>query len=180
MTSHGDETGLDVMDATIVAAQVGRAPRSPWRVAVRCGHNRPRVIATPPSLVDGTPFPTLFWLSCPWLVEGISRIESDGGVAQSAARLAADPDLAGRMARADATYRSLRSQEARGDDPCASVGIAGLRDSLKTKCLHAHAAAFLAGIDDPVGEEVLSHLNLDCPDDACAKYLSSPQAEEIS
>jgi hypothetical protein len=174
MTVHTNVTCTSDEDATIVAAQVGREPREPWRVAARCVHGRPSVILTPPELACGTPF----WLTCPWLVDEIGRVESDGGVARSAAHLAADPELASRMKRADASYRSLRASLVPGDDPCASVGIAGMRDPLKTKCLHAHVAAFLGGIDDPVGEDVMSHLSSDCADDRCARYLVSPEKPE--
>ena len=64
-----------------------------------------------PRLGDGSPFPTLWWLTCPWLAEAVSRAESAGGVAGWARRLAAEPALARRMLAADAVYRGARLAE---------------------------------------------------------------------
>jgi hypothetical protein len=163
-------------DRALVTAQLGRPPRDPWRVAVRCCWDRPAVLAAPPVLADGTPFPTTFWLSCPWLVERIGAIESNGGAALWAERLAADQALAAAATAADLDYRAARAAEAArhapgaGPDRTADVGIAGQRDPLATKCLHAHAAAALAGIGDPVGAAVLREMPAAwCPDDACRR-----------
>ncbi len=64
--------------------------------------------------------------------------------------------MADRMRRADQQYRALRAAEGEGDDPCTGVGIAGQADACATKCLHAHVSAYLAGVDDPVGAELLA------------------------
>lgn len=159
--------GGDGVDA-VVSAQLRREPRQPWRVAVRCPHDRPAVLATPPRLADGTPFPTLFWLSCPELVARIGGYESAGGTSIWVERLAGDRSLVHRALVADAAYRAARAIEGGGEDPCAEVGIAGLRDPLKTKCLHAHAAAYLAGIPDPIGEDAVEHAGGWCEVDQCA------------
>jgi uncharacterized protein len=156
-------------DSAIVTAQLGREPRGDWLVAVRCSFGYPQTITTPPLVEGDTPFPTLHWLTCPWLAEGVSAAESAGGAAHWAGRLSADPGLARRMLRADAHYREGRAAASpSGPDPFPDVGIAGQRDPLATKCLHAHVAAALAGIDDPVGVEVLDALGTDCPDGRCA------------
>ncbi|MBE0417429.1 MAG: DUF501 domain-containing protein [Coriobacteriia bacterium] len=155
-------------DHATIVAQLGREPRGRWWVEVRCSFDYPQVIGTPPLLDGAVPFPTLYWLTCPWLVGGVSATESGGDVASWAGRLAADPALAERMRRADERYREHRAAASPfGDDPCPDVGIAGQRDSLATKCLHAHVATALAGIDDPVGAELLATLGRSCPDGRC-------------
>ena len=160
-------------DAAVVAAQIGRRPRGRWWVEVRCGFGYPQVVGTPPRLGDGTPFPTLYWLSCPWLTEQVNEAESGGAVARWAERLAAEPALAERLLDADAAYRRRRASLLLvGDDPCGDVGIAGQRDPAATKCLHAHVAAALAGIDDPVGAELVESLGHECPDGRCADLPS--------
>lgn len=156
-------------DAHLVEWQLGRVPRGDWRVAARCSFGRPIVVTTAPLLLDGTPFPTLHYLTCPHLTDRLGEAESAGAAGAWAARLAADEALAARMLAADAAYRAARSAEAGGADPTPDVGIAGQRDPLGTKCLHAHAAAFLAGIDDPVGEGVLAGLARECDDDRCGR-----------
>ena len=152
-------------DARTVAWQLGRPPRGSWRVAARCSYAYPVVIATAP---DGDPpFPTLYYLTCPHLVGAVSAIESGGGVARWRDALTRDQALAERLDAADAAYRAARAAEAGGPDPFARVGIAGQRDVRGVKCLHAHAAAFIAGIDDPVGAGVLADVALECDDRRC-------------
>ncbi len=162
-------------DADTVARQLGRPPRGTWRVVARCSHGYPVVMATPSRLPDGEPFPTLHWLTCPHLVEAVGRLESAGEVERWAARLADDPALAARMRAADAAYRAARAAEGGGDDACASVGIAGQRDPLGTKCLHAHVAAALAGLDDPVGDAILRAVQRECDNERCREGESASE-----
>ena len=154
-------------DADTVRLQLGRPPREPWRVANRCSFGFPTVIATPSRLATGEPFPTTFYLTCPHLVAAISTLESAGEAERWASRLAAEPTLAASMCAADAAYRDARAAESGGQDACAGVGIAGQRDPLATKCLHAHVAAALSGIDDPVGHGVLETVEPECRDARC-------------
>ncbi len=154
-------------DADTVRLQLGRPPREPWRVAQRCTFGFPAVIATPSRLASAEPFPTTFYLTCPHLGAAIATLESAGEAERWASRLAAEPALAARMLAADAAYREARAAESAGDDACAGVGIAGQRDPLATKCLHAHVAAALSGIDDPVGQGVLETLEPECRDSRC-------------
>ncbi|PKQ37545.1 MAG: DUF501 domain-containing protein [Actinobacteria bacterium HGW-Actinobacteria-1] len=156
-------------EAAIVRRQLGREPRGTWRVAVRCSFGYPTVIATPSRLPEGEPFPTLYWLTCPHLLDAVGQLESAGEVDAWAARLAGDVELANRMRAADAAYRVARAAESGGSDACAAVGIAGQRDPLGTKCLHAHVAAALAGINDPIGESILGSLARECEDQRCSE-----------
>jgi hypothetical protein len=54
-----------VDDHEVVAEQLGRPPRGLRGVAHRCPCGCPDVVETAPRLEDGTPFPTLFYLTCP-------------------------------------------------------------------------------------------------------------------
>lgn len=158
------------MDAgPVVTRQLGREPRGKWRVVARCAHGYPTAIATAPAGEAGEPFPTLFYLTCPHLTEAIGELESAGAVGQWRQRLAEDADLAARMRAADRAYRRARAREGGGEDPVSDVGTAGQRDPLATKCLHAHVAAFLGGIGDPVGEAVLGGLDPECADRRCGE-----------
>ena len=157
-------------DEPVVVAQLGREPRGTWRAIARCRFGRPTVIETAPLLADGSPFPTLYYLTCPWLVEFVSGLESACAVGEWADRIAGDPEMAARLRVADAEYRARRARAAGGRDPLPGVGIAGQHDPLATKCLHAHVAARLACLDDPVGAGVLADSPADCPDDLCARF----------
>jgi hypothetical protein len=166
-------------DVATVRSQIGREPRGPWVVAARCSFGRPSVIAVGPVLDDGTPFPTSWWLTCPWLASAVSDLESAGGCAAWAERVAADPALAGQVLAADQRYRSERAERCAGTDPCAGVGVAGQADPLAVKCLHARVAACSGGIADPVGAGVLAAIGSDgrgaeCPHDRCRVGSTTP------
>ncbi len=163
-------------DETMVTLQMGRRPREPWRVARRCVHGRPAVIVSPPVLDDGARFPTWAWLTCPHLVDAASVRESAGEIAMWNARLASEPALAGRLASADRALRRMRALEGGGEDVCAGDGVAGRRSPAGVKCLHAHVALFLAGIPDPIGEEVSGVAGVSCEADRCARLRPGEEA----
>lgn len=153
-------------DSRTLSRQLGRPPRGRWRVVRRCSYGAPVVIATAPALGE-TPFPTLYYLTCPHLVVEVAAVESAGGCERWRESLAADSALVARLQNADVTYREARAVEGGGQDAAAGVGIAGERDVLGVKCLHAHVAAHLAGIDDPIGESLIRDLKRECSDDRC-------------
>jgi uncharacterized protein len=141
-------------DLAAVAAQLGRAPRGTRAVAHRCPCGLPDTVETTPRLADGTPFPTLFYLTCPRAVSACSRLESAGLMKEMAERLAADPDLAARYRAAHEDY--LARREAIGRVPeIAGISAGGMPG--RVKCLHVHLAHALAagpGVN-PIGDEVL-------------------------
>jgi uncharacterized protein len=144
-------------DLAAVEAQLGRRPRGTRAVAHRCPCGLPDVVETTPRLPDGTPFPTLYYLSCPRAVHECSRLESAGLMKEMNARLAADPELAAQYRRAHEDY--LRRREAIAHvEEIAGVSAGGL--PTRVKCLHVHVAHALAvgpGIN-PFGDEALAHL----------------------
>jgi hypothetical protein len=156
-------------DSSIVKAQIGRAAREPWRVAARCSFGYPAAIVSQPRLNDGTLFPTYAWLTCPWLTRRAAADESCGSAARWADAAAEDATLADRLRAADEALRAARAAEGNGTDECAAVGIAGQRDPLGVKCVHAHVALALVGIDDPIGLDLLER-GRECPDRYCDRY----------
>jgi hypothetical protein len=158
-------------DIPIVAAQMGRAPRDPWRVGARCAFGYPQALISPAVLDDGSRFPNLAWLTCPFLNEKASADESAGATSRWASRASTEPDLALRLRALDAAVRAARLIES-GDDPCADVGVAGQADPLGVKCLHAHLALSLCGFDDPIGAELLGAWGGVCSDGRCARIAT--------
>lgn len=156
-------------EEAVVARQLGRAPRGRWRPVARCSFGFPTCIATSPVLGTGEVFPTLFYLTCPHLSAAVSTLESAGVLEVWRDRIASDNELAGRLRSADEAYRRARAAENGGVDPTPNVGIAGQRDACATKCLHAHVATFLAGIDDPVGEAVFGDVVAECSNRLCGE-----------
>jgi uncharacterized protein len=151
-----------VDDRSVVSWQLGRPARTFRRVAVRCSHGFPAVTEQAPYGPDGEPFPTTFYLTCPWLVAAVSRLEAAGGVERWSRAAAEDPLLGESLARADEEQRALR--------PELDVGIGGTRSRENLKCLHAHAAFALARPGYELGERVLAEAGERwCPDARCAK-----------
>jgi hypothetical protein len=173
-TGARGRSGPDCKDASIVAAQLGRQPRGNWTVAARCAVGRPTVIAVAPSLDRDRRFPTTFWLTCPRLSAAVSDLESAGGCASWAGRVAREGTLTAAVMTADAEYRRRRTALAGGSDPCGEVGTAGQADPLAVKCLHARLAATLAGTGDPVGEGVLAELMAAGAVDRCSDESCTP------
>jgi uncharacterized protein len=145
-------------DLHTVAVQLGRAPRGTRFVAHRCPCGRPDVVETTPRLPDGTPFPTLYYLTCPRAVAECSRLESAGVMKEQNARLAADPELATRYADAHKDYLTRREAVAHVAE-IAGVSAGGM--PTRVKCLHVHLGHRLAagpGVN-PVGDETLALVN---------------------
>jgi hypothetical protein len=104
------------------------------------------VIKNHPRLPDGSPFATLFWLTCPLLVKRASRLESEGWMSELGERLDADAQFQERFAAAIARYRERRDQHER-----IATGSPPGGGPQRVKCLHAHLAHELADPPNPVG-----------------------------
>jgi hypothetical protein len=132
--------------AAVVAAQLGRPPRAVRGVAHRCPCGLPDVVETAPRLDDGTPFPTLFYLTCPRAVAALSRLESAGMMREMEQRLATEPELHAAQQAAHRDYLARRDAAAAADGldplPAGTQSAGGMPD--RVKCLHALAAHELA------------------------------------
>jgi len=105
-------------------------------------------------LEDGTPFPTLYYLTCPRAASAIGRLEGGGVMASMTARLASDDDLAARYAAAHDDY--LARRDAVAVLP-GSPGAGGMPS--RVKCLHVLVAHELAAPGaNPFGREALDAL----------------------
>jgi hypothetical protein len=147
-------------DEAVVARQLGRPPRAFRRVVVRCPWGRPAVTEQWPRDADGAPFPTTYYLTCPYLVAKVSRLEASGGVERWTQAVREDSELGESLGRANEEQQSLR--------PEVPGGIGGSRDPHRSlKCLHAHAAFALARPGYVLGERILAELDGLWPDSAC-------------
>ena len=149
------ERGIADADAADVTAQLGRTPRAVREVAYRCPCGLPAVVQTAPRLEDGTPFPTLYYLTCSRLNSRIGGLEASGRMREMTERLAADPELAEAYRRAHESYLAERDAiESLGTD----VSAGGMPE--RVKCLHvcaAHALAAGPGVN-PFGDEALAEV----------------------
>jgi hypothetical protein len=146
---------LEPDDAAAVTRQLGREPRGVVRAAHRCPCGQPDVVMTRPRLPDGTPFPTLYYLTCPKAAALIGTLESSGLMRDMEARLADDPELAAAYRSAHESYLAERDAL----DPVAELdGVSAGGMPTRVKCLHvlvAHALAAGPGVN-PLGDEALA------------------------
>ncbi|MGH2760785.1 MAG: DUF501 domain-containing protein [Actinomycetota bacterium] len=115
-------------------------------MAFRCPCGLPAVIETFP-LVDGRPFPTLYWLTCVRASGAVGGLEASGVMRDLTALLREDPDFAAAFEAAELDYVSKRDALAKLD---GGAGVGG-GPSDRVKCLHAHLAHHLVCRCNPVG-----------------------------
>lgn len=142
-------------DLQAVAKQLGREPRGVLDISYRTPDGHPAVVKTAPRLPDGTPFPTLYYLTDQRLTGACSRLESGGVMRDMQARLAEDEDLAAAYRAAYESYLAERNAiESLGTDFAGG----GMPD--RVKCLHvlvAHSLAKGPGVN-PFGDEAVALL----------------------
>ncbi|MEU6507303.1 MULTISPECIES: DUF501 domain-containing protein [Streptomyces] len=142
-------------DVAAFKQQLGRPPRGLRAIAHRCPCGQPDVVETAPRLPDGTPFPTLYYLTCPKASSAIGTLEANGVMKEMTERLGTDPELA-------AAYRAAHEDYIRRRDEIEELtgfpSAGGMPD--RVKCLHvlvAHSLAAGPGVN-PLGDEALAML----------------------
>jgi hypothetical protein len=146
---------VDPADLDVVGRQLGREPRGVLEISYRCPNGEPAVVKTTPKLPDGTPFPTLYYLTHPVLTAAASRLESSGLMAEMTDRLQHDPELAARYQAAHESFLAERDAIEPLGTPFSGGGMPD-----RVKCLHvliAHALAKGRGVN-PFGDEALAIL----------------------
>jgi len=163
---------LSLNDERVIARQLGRTPRGLLAVERRCPYGYPQVVLVYP-LVAGKPFPTLFWLTCPFLTKQIDRLEAEGWIKGMDRQLEHDEALAASLRKAHRAYITERDRLLSPEDRASleeagmlkdllEKGIGGTADFMRVKCLHLHVAHALVR-DNPIGERVLKLI----PKQAC-------------
>ncbi len=150
-------------------------------VSCRCRFGYPQVVVCHPFCMN-RPFPTLFWLTCPYLTYICGMIESQGGV----------KDLENYLAERDVFYNVYNLTYARMRQTLlsecekkvlklyhpkiwlviAQSGIGGIRRGKRptAKCLHLQTAAFLSLHGHPGLEWFNSHIiRYECDNALCTQ-----------
>ncbi len=133
---------------------------------VRCRHGGIQVLVCRPFSVRLRPFPTTFWLTCPYLIKRAGMIESQGGVRE----------LEEYMTRKNMLHDWKKYNLMHGKVRAAlmgkyfskymcrywgkifravmSSGIGGMKlgENITVKCLHLQTAAYIGLGSHPVGE----------------------------
>jgi hypothetical protein len=140
------------LDIATVSAQLGRPARNVIGIAARCVCGAPTVVATKPRLEDGTPFPTLYYLSSPAATAAVSTLEATSVMPELAALL--EGDVLATYAKAHESYLADRN----GIEFVAEIdGISAGGMPTRVKCLHALVAHTLSagGGVNPIGDLAL-------------------------
>ena len=130
---------VDQADLDAVAKQLGREPRGVLEISYRSPDGQPGVVKTAPKLDDGTPFPTLYYLTDQRLTAEASRLESKGVMRQMSERLTKNEDLAADYQNAHERYLEKRNAI---EDLGTDFSGGGMPE--RVKCLHVLIAYALA------------------------------------
>lgn len=142
-------------DIAEVSRQLGRPARGVIGIAARCVCGNPTVVATSPRLPDGTPFPTLYYLSHPAATAAISTLEATGVMTELTAEMQDDPSIADAYRAAHESYLADRALV---EDVPEIAGFSAGGMPERVKCLHAlagHALAAGPGVN-PIGDRALA------------------------
>ena len=144
-------------DVDEVSRQLGRPARGIVEIASRCVCERPLVVKTSPRLDDGTPFPTLYYLTQPAATAAISTLEASGFMAELQLEMASSPELQAAYLAAHNSYLAERDQLEVVEE-LVNFSAGGMPE--RVKCLHALVAHSLAkgpGVN-PMGDAALEAL----------------------
>jgi hypothetical protein len=116
------------------------------------------VVVTSPRLADGTPFPTLYYITCPRLASAIGSLEGSGLMRDMESRLRDDHELRSNYQKAHERYLTERANHGKVPE-IAGISAGGM--PTRVKCLHVLAGQALAsgsGIN-VLGDEVVAALD---------------------
>ena len=144
-------------DIDEVTRQLGRPARDILEIAARCVCGKPLVVMTKPRLENGTPFPTLYYLTQSAATAAVSTLEASGYMVELQHLLATDPDVQSAYLAAHKSYLAEREAievvEEINDFSCGGMPV-------RVKCLHAlvgHSLAKGPGVN-PIGDLALEAL----------------------
>lgn len=173
----------------VITEQLGREPRGVLGVQTFCEYGFPQVIVNRPvsaSELEIEIFPTLYWLTCPYLRKEIAWLEGEGLIAQFEQRILEEPEFAALVEKNHQDYAKRRlslvpkkvQERLKVEYPdrfqvLATSGVGGSRSLQGVKCLHTHAADFLAQGENVMGAETIKRLNkpLSCSNGQCKEFV---------
>jgi uncharacterized protein len=161
-------TEVTEKDIESVSNQLGRPARDIIAIAARCVCGNPVVVQTAPRLEDGTPFPTVYYLTLPAATSAVSTLEATGLMMELQNRLAEEPELAAAYQAAHDSY--LEDRALLGDvEEIDGISAGGMPQ--RVKCLHslvAHSLAKGKGVN-PIGDIALEKCSWSIARCACER-----------
>ncbi|KPQ21918.1 MULTISPECIES: DUF501 domain-containing protein [unclassified Halomonas] len=156
----------DERQLAIITQQLGRPPKGIEAVAAVDSNNTPLVLRMAP-IVEGKPFPTLYWLCSDVLKVEISRIEAVGVIKSLEQQLQDEPDFLAAYQQSHRDYVETRwalmSEAQRAEvaergytDVLTKRGIGGISNWHQVRCLHTQYAHHLCG-NNVIGQWLDTH-----------------------
>jgi hypothetical protein len=162
-------------DTDVTERQLGRRATGMAGVSARCSYGVPVALLCPPIIIreDGKaePFPTMYWLTCPYLREKIGALEGGEAFASIRRRINGNQGFRNEVLSFSEAYkaqrvemfgqlsghvRSMLSEKATAD--LLESGPGGAKRPENLKCLHICLANRLSGMSDPIGAVILDLL----------------------
>lgn len=168
-------------DYKIIKRQLDREPDNLLEIAKRCPFGYPAVLTVKP-YENSIVFPTTYWLSCPYFVKKISKIENNGLIQKLTLRLKTDEEFRALLKKAHENYAKKRLSYLEIEptdlpdgikDVLVNSGVGGIIDKEGVKCLHTHFADYLINGLNPVGEIVFNKLNWPNNCNVCKQLIKS-------
>jgi hypothetical protein len=170
---------MDIVNSSekfIIESQLNRKIYNVMDISKRCCYGYPQVIKSYP-LKAGVPFPTLYWLTCPYLIKVVSDMESEGKISELQNIISKDENLKSEFVEAHKSEIKERFRIAENEilklpevmiQKMKNTGIGGIKNFETVKCLHLHLASFLGGTKNPVGRIVWGKISSkECFDKQC-------------
>ncbi|MCY4045948.1 MAG: DUF501 domain-containing protein [Cellvibrionales bacterium] len=144
---------LSEQEIGIITEQIGRAPRGAVKVVAQSG-GVPLVLKMR-SVVEGKPFPTLYWLTSKTLYKAIAGLETAGLVKELEQKIVDDASFKQAYLEDQARYIHSRTDSMLPEDKQSLIkmglfekfqqqGIGGLANLEQIRCLHMQYAFHLA------------------------------------
>lgn len=155
MTILHPNTPPDTHQLAVIAAQLGRAPRGIQALAASDANGTPLVLRMS-AIIDGKPFPTLYWLSCERLKIELAHLETAGVIKTLEARLQEDDvflrayhdshrDYVAQRWRYMSHHQQAEAQRLGYTALLRQRGIGGIGNWDQVRCLHTQYAHHLCG-----------------------------------
>ncbi|NLJ80170.1 MAG: DUF501 domain-containing protein [Firmicutes bacterium] len=173
----------------VIKQQLGREPRGLLAVSKICVYGFPQVITNRPVFAELSQieiFPTLYWLTCPYLCKEVALLETAGYIARFEDMIQEDPEFARQVEKNHRSYaqrrltvipdevrRRIEEEYPERYKVLAESGVGGIRNLEGVKCLHCHLADQLVNKENIIGEKVVELISkpLFCAEGRCRAYI---------
>lgn len=175
MLDYGKWEPMSAEDHEIIVKQLDRRPRGVLGIAARCSYGFPQVIVNRPmstKMEDVSVFPTLFWLTCPFLRRRVGSLESEGWIGRFQAMTGEDESFYRQLEAEHERYAAMRTslvpdevlRTFKKEYPkrykvLTLSGVGGIRNRNGVKCLHCHVADHLGRGQNVIGAKVMDMLD---------------------